>query len=288
MFQHHSHTPPDPQWLPPRAIFLADFNFLVKQFPAARFEGDERDESLLIFSARNPLIGQREQKTQGVYFKHTIFIEKAGEAAQLELGDDVDTDVTYFRVPCKHTTGEFSLVVERDFDTVSITDLSGRTPTRTFTQMLDGVAQIQHMQFSPLPAFPRVLLHHPELGYFCFAFERFGAYPKIEGLALGQCGIRGFRQVDGLWSEFEVGSTILAGRGLHNLSFETEIGSFFVPGPASLGPATYTPPNGRDVELRDFDPEDLKDPLSPGFDTNAYMALRSLGMPALWPPAHLL
>lgn len=105
----------------------------------------------------------------------------------------------------------------------------------------------------------------------------------VEWMGLPRTVVRGFIGGPDHWREMEVGSTILAGRGLHNLTVETEIGTFFVPGPASIGPAVYAPTNGVGVDIEDFDTDILNGPVSSQREQEAIQALRRLGLPEVPP-----
>jgi len=285
MIHNHQPDPSEPRYLAPIPARVADFNFLLRKFDKVVFRESNGDRSVVVFGPDNFLAGAPAGEQARAVFNHTIFMARGNKAYQLELANTVDTATQYFSVRCRGLKGVFTTQITRDFDSLTISDPSGAHST--FKQGTSDDAEKTLFEYKPLPAVPRVLVHHDSLQYVCFAFERVGAHPKLNGPAVLTTGIRGFQGSKNSWRELDVGSTILAGRGLHNLTIETNIGQFFIPGPASAGSARYTPPQGASFDVMDFDPDDLKDPNSKLFDLSAFKALRSLGLPPEWPPSEL-
>lgn len=257
---------------------LADFNFLLRQCPAERFSDPHSNQGVLIFKPASELKGPCGHQPLRISLSYTVFLVQGSRAAQLEIEQHA-LDTMYFSARAKGPHGKANIIIERDFEQVIISDAEHRIPQKTFSLSHTGTEHIQGTEFHPLPARPRALLWSESLGYVCFAFERVGAYPTATHAAFGTVGIRGFQGNPPTWREFEVTSTIISGRGLGNLSFESEIGSFFIPGSASCGSARYTKPGSVGINVEDFDPADLLDPNNPSFNLEAHKALRSLGLP---------
>lgn len=277
----------EPPSLAPLPAKLADFNFLLRQCPAERFSAPNSDQGVIIFKPTAQLDGASPNQPINISLSHTVFLVCGSHAAQLQI-NQYDLDTMYFSARAKGPGGKPNIIIERNFEHVMIGDADNRIPQKIFSLSHTGTDHIQRVQFQPLPAYPRTLLWSESLGYVCFAFEHVGAYPKATPQAFGTVGIRGFQGNPTTWREFEVTSTIIAGRGLHNLTFQSELGEFFIPGPASCGPAIYTAPGRGSVDVQDFDPADLVDPSNRLFNIDAHRALRSLGLPAAWPPPEML
>ncbi len=287
MFSNHLQRSSDIPFLPPPEAKVADFNFILKQCPAARFSSHDGQQGLLIFEQENTIPGACSTAPFTIQLLHTIFLARGTDAAQLEIIDTSQVAGTYFRAAARLGPSQ-RLHIERDFDTVVLSDPTKRLPERSYSLVAHGSDHLTETKLHPIPPYPRLLLHHDTLGYLCFTFDRIGAYPKATLEAFGMVGIRGFQGQPHTWREFEVGSTRLTARGLNNLSIDTELGHFFIPGGGSCGDPTLSLKNGPTLFLQDFDLDDLLDPHGPRFNVGAHVALRSLGLPAEWPPAEML
>jgi hypothetical protein len=281
---------PDRPFLPPRTAKFDDFNYILRQCPATRFSAGDSDNSILIFEKESEIPGIRAGAPFTMHLLHTVFLVRGSKAVQLEVKDTSVLSKSSFRVGAQIGRSN-ELIVERDLNIVHLSDSSERWPRRSYSFRKYGTEHLAGMEFHPIPAYPRVLLHHESMGYVCFAFERMGAYPKATVTALGTTGIRGFQSTSRGWEEFEVESTRLTTGGLNNLSFDTALGSFFIPGDGSVGDPTLDTKRGSKSETLRFVElylEDLQDPKSPGFNVDAHRALRNLGLPAQWPPPEFL
>jgi len=280
-----------PLALPAPDIRANDFNFLMKRFQATSFKACDSNHSVLIFHSKQSVEGGfgDEGNTQFI-LPQPIFLSQGGEAIQLVVRhrDGQETDCTYFSVtgdgPLPHST----ITIERDFDHVTIATrlATGVTYESSYKQSDD--IDPSTLIYYPYPAVPRVLLHEQQLGYICFAFERYGAHPHIQGQEPPGVPVRCFYGDAHGWKEAEVISAIRGGLGTGNLTFKTEVGDFFVPGSNSVGSCEYAPHGGLSVTCRDYEIATVTDPLSPGCPMDAFRALRSLGLPPVWPPPDFL
>ena len=280
-----------PLALPAPNIRVNDFNYLMTRFQATSFIAPDSDHSVLIFHSKQSVeSGFGHDENTRFIVPQPVFLSKGGEAIQLvmKLKDGQETDCTYFALagdgPLPHST----ITVARDFNDVTITTTlaTGATYESNYKKCHD--IDPSTLSYSPYPAVPRVLLHQAELGYICFAFERYGCHPHTQGRNPTGVGVRCFYGDSQGWREAEVTSAKLGARSTGNLRFETEIGEFFIPGPNSCGSCAYTPRRGSSVTCHEYDIATVADPFSPDCSIDAFRALRSLGLPPVWPPPDFL
>jgi hypothetical protein len=279
-----------PLALPAPDIRANDFNYLMRRFQATSFTAPNSDHSVLIFNSKQSVesgLGQ-EGNTQFIV-PQPIFLSRGGEAIQLvmRLKDEQETDCTYYSVAGDGPLPNSTITVRRDFDDMTVTT-SLATGTAHESSYKQSSVDPSILNYSPYPAVPRVLLHQEQLGYICFAFERFGCHPHTQGRNPTGVGVRCFYGDSQRWREAEVTSAELGARSTGNLRFETEIGEFFVPGPNSCGLCAYTPLRGSSVTCREYDIATVTDPFSPDCSMDVFIALRSLGLPPVWPPPDFL
>lgn len=280
-----------PLALPAPDIRANDFNYLMKRFQATSFKATDSDHRVLIFHSRQSVESGcgYEENTQFIV-PQPIFLAKGGEAIQLlmRLQDGQETDCTYFSVAGDGPLPNSTIQVMRDFEDVTIATSLATGATYESSYKKSGDIDPATLTYSPYPAVPRVLLHQEQLGYICFAFERYGCHPHTQERNPTGVEVRCFYGDSHGWREAEVTSAIRGGGGTGNLTFETEIGEFFVPGPNACGSCAYTPPRGSSVTCREYDIATVTDPFSPDCPMDAFRALRSLGLPPVWPPPDFL
>lgn len=282
-----------PLALPPPDIRANDFNYLMRRFQATSFKAPNSDHCVLIFHSKQSVASGcgYEENTQFIV-PQPVFLSKGGEAVQLirRLSNEQETDCLYFSVSGNGPLPHHTIRVTRDFEDVTV-DTSPATGATYKSSYKRSVAiDLAALRYSPYPAVPHVLLHQEQLGYICFAFERYGCHPYIQGKTPTGVEVRCFFGDAQGWTEAQVTSVVRTGGGTNNLTFTTEIGEFFVPGPNSCGSCAYTPNRGPTVTCREYDIATVivTDPLSQDGSVEAFRALRSLGLPPIWPPTDFL
>lgn len=277
--------PEGPLSLPPLAIQAHDFNYLMRRFQASTFRAEDGDWCLLLFNSRQAVDNGAGHTGESDYsLGQPFFLARGSHAIQLYMspGSERESSSQYFEVSGDGPLPNSHITINRDFDSVTVrTSLPG--DYAHVRRYLHDEMDTSALNYTPYPATPRVFLHQEHLGYVCFAFEKFGCHPYVTNKCLAVTGIRCFHGEAGRWNEVELLSAVRGGLGTGNLRFETSLGEFFVPGENSVGPCTYTPRNGRTMDCKEFDLDTLQNPLAPSFDLNAHKALRSLGLPPIWP-----
>ncbi len=274
-----------PLSLPPPEIKAQDFDYLMRRFQAETFRSKDGDWSVLVFESEQSVPNGVGHDGESHYsLCQPFFLARGSRAVQLYMapGSHAESSSKYFDIAGRGPLPDSRITINRDFDTVTVTTSLPGDYAHT-RQYLRGELDTSALNYEPYPATPVVYLHHETLGYVCFAFEKFGCHPYLTNKGLPVTGIRCFRGDAGQWSEVELFGAVRGGLGTGNLRFETTFGEFFVPGENSAGPCTYTPRRGLSVECRVIDLGTLQNPLSPSFDIDAYKALRSLGLPPIWP-----
>jgi hypothetical protein len=289
----HSFAEGGPLALPARNIKADDFNYLMSRFQATSFHAPGSDHYVHIFNSSQYVANGfgRESNSQFLV-PQPIFLSNGHQAAQLFMNLRVggETDCTFFTVRGDGPLPRSGIEVTRDFDdlTVAMRLQNGDTLKRSYSKIEN--IDTSKLSYSPYPAVPRVLLRHDELGYVCFAFERYACHPSIQGKYPKGVDIRCFYGDSSGWKEADVTSVVRGGRGTGNLTFHTEIGGFFVPGPNSCGSCQYTPPGGSTVDCDEYEIASVADALNLNSQANldAFRALRRLGLPPVWPPPELI
>lgn len=277
-----------PLALPPRELQLTDFNYILKQWRTDLFLSEHQNAGLLLFKSTEHLPRWIGGPMDAYHLHHPLFLFRDGHAAQLYTLTKGLNETKEFSLRCLSSSTSEGILIERSHDWCVVRDPHGRLPEKVFTLGAENVKPPKEMALHPLPAYPRVLLHSDAQGFVCFAFEYAGAYPKMATAAQETVEVRGFQGLTGQWREFEVFSTRLTGAGFGDLFFQTELGTFRVPGVAQSGKADYTDKRHNLSKMRIFDVDKQQEPRSKQFSLDAYKALRSLGLPGIWPPEELL
>lgn len=276
-----------PATFPFKAQRAYEFNEVMRTLPCVEFTEVKGSGVVYFFRPENSIYDRSTKKNEARNIYHTIFIGDEDKAAQLELKESLDPTTTYFTSSCRGIDGEFSLRFERDFNVLTVTDHSSRI--RHFLANPSSFRPASTTVFHSLPPLAQTLLFEERLGFVCLTLSPFGSYPK-DSLSLRE--VRGFRSTetrDGyhVWEEFKTGST--RWMNPQNLYCNTELGDFFIPGPASAGHAYFHAAGGTPVVLKMWEPlHDLFTPDAPMFEPVAFKALRDLGLPVAWPPSEFL
>ncbi len=279
-----------PLSLPPPNSRAEDFTHLMRRFRAKTFSAEGGDRRVLLFDAQQSVDNGVARRGLSRYtLCQPFFLARDSRAIQLFMppGAYDQASLNYFQVTGDGPVPGSRITIARDFDIVTVeTKLaSGYEYTRRYQS---DTIDTSTLSYAAYPATPKVFLHYPTIGYVCFTFDRLGCHPFLIRSALPVTNIRCFYGQAEKWQEIDVLSAELGARGTGNLRFKTSLGEFFVPGPNSMGPSTYTPPRGTSVECTEFELESFQNPLSPAFDLNAHHALRSLGLPPIWPDPEFL
>lgn len=277
-----------PLALPPRDIQLTDFNYILRQWRADLFVSERENSGVLLFKPTESLPRWQGGPSDEYKLAHNVFLFRGDFAAQLHSRSAVSADSPRFSLACHASSVPEGIVIERKGAKCVVRDPHGRVPQKEYMLRAPNLRPPASILLYPLPAYPRVLLHSESLGFICFAFDHVGAYPKMCNTPQETVEVRGFYGAAQRWLEFNVHSTRMTGGGFRNLFFETELGRFFVPGIRGSERATHVDKTQKTVEITTFDIDEQKEPRSPHFSLDAHKALRSLGLPAIWPPEELL